>query len=313
MMAGMHDLIEISVWQRVQLGHAALQVVVDEAGVDVLHIKGPALDPSLAPGPRHSTDADLLVRPSHLVSFLKALGRYRWELVAGFSEGSPFEHAATYWHPEWGYVDVHRRFPGLRGDEQTFDRLWGDRTTVDIAGQRCPVPSVVAQRLILMLHAARKDSSRASVDLQRAWTGSDDATRQAVERLATDLDAQIGLAAATGHLDDFRGTPQWLMWTAFTGGGSRLDEWRARLSLAHGWRAKLDVLARSLRVNQAHLAMQLGHRPNGFDLAKAFGVRVGRGVRELVRVPLRAAKRVPRRRNGAGTPGPTGQQAGELQ
>lgn len=297
----MHDRIDVSVWQRVQLGHAALQVVVDGADVDVLHIKGPALDRSLTPGPRYSTDADLLVRPSQMTTFLAALGRYRWELVADFEEGSPFEHAASYWHPEWAYVDVHRRFPGLRGDEQAFDRLWRDRMTVDIAGQCCPVPSVVAQRLILMLHAARKDSSHAASDLERVWTRADDQTRQAVEQLAAELGAQVGLAAATGHLDDFRGTPQWRMWMAFSDGGSRLDEWRARFSLARGWRAKLDVTRRSVRVNRAHLAMQLGHRPSGVEVARASCIRVARGVREVVRASLRAAKRL--RRQQGQTPG----------
>ena len=32
---------------------------------------------------------------------------------ARFATGSVFEHAATLWHVHWGYVDVHRAFPGV--------------------------------------------------------------------------------------------------------------------------------------------------------------------------------------------------------
>ena len=92
----MHDRIDVSVWQRVQLGHAALQVVVDGADVDVLHIKGPALDRSLTPGPRYSTDADLLVRHSKvpLLQLYQALERPRSPSEAAYA-GSAVLSATT--------------------------------------------------------------------------------------------------------------------------------------------------------------------------------------------------------------------------
>ncbi|WOP20100.1 nucleotidyltransferase family protein [Raineyella sp. LH-20] len=286
--------IDVSVWQRIHLGHAALEVVAEDAGVDLLHLKGPALDPVLAPDPRYSTDADVLVRPSQLSVFLTALERCRWELVADFPEGSPFEHAATYRHPEWGLVDVHRRFPGMRGDEQAFDTLWRDRGATEIAGRMCPVPSVVAQRLVLILHAARKDSPHAKFDMLRAWTEADEESRRAVEQLVRDLGAEIGFAAATGRLEEYRGTPEWRMWTAFTGHGSRLGEWRARFLLARGWRAKWHILGRLVRVNKAHLALDLGHPPTRADVARAYGSRVVRGARELGQAAGRGVVRLAR-------------------
>ncbi|WOQ16439.1 nucleotidyltransferase family protein [Raineyella sp. W15-4] len=298
----MHAPIDVSVWQRIHLGHAALDVVAEDAGVDLLHLKGPALDPVLAPEPRYSTDADVLVRPSQLAVFLAALGRCRWELVTDFTEGSPFEHAATYRHPEWGYVDVHRRFPGLRGDEQTFDRLWRDRTTREIAGRDCPVPSVVAQRLVLMLHAARKDSPHAAADLQRAWTDADEETRRAIEQLVDELGAEIGFAAATGHVDDYRGTPEWRLWTAFTGHGSRLGEWRARFLLARGWRAKVDLLSRMVRVNRPRLELELGHPPTRAEMARAYVQRAARAVRELSQAVTRRVGRRARPGHGPARP-----------
>lgn len=292
----MHAPIDVPVWQRIQLGHAVLAVIAEDAGVDILHLKGPALDPVLAPVPRYSTDADVLVRPSQLETFLAVLPRHHWHLVAGFAEGSPFEHAATFRHPEWGYVDVHRRFPGLPGDEATFERLWADRTSRVIAGRTCPTPSVVAQRLVLMLHAARKDSPHAAEDMRRAWGEADGATRDAIRHLVSDLGAEIGFAAATGRLDDFRGTPEWRLWTAFTGHGSRLGEWRARFLLARGWRARLRVLALMVQVNRPRLEMALGHPPTRADIARAYGERASRAVRELGQaLRHRLAARSPRR------------------
>lgn len=277
----MPTLADLTVWQRIQLGHAALQVIADRSGIDVLHLKGPALDPVLAPEPRNSTDADVWVRPSQVAAFVERLGRHGWQRKADFDEGSPFEHAATYWHPEWGYVDVHRHFPGLPRTEAAFDGLWRDRTTLPIAGHPCTVPSVLGQRLVLMLHAARKDSPHAQRDLFLAWHQADEPTRTAVRELVERLGAQIGFAAATGHLDDYRGTPQWRMWTAFTGHGSRLGEWRARFLLARGLRAKAHVLGRLVRVNRAHLAMELGHEPGRAEVARAYVRRIRLGAAEL--------------------------------
>lgn len=289
----MQTPIDVSVWQRIQLGHAALQVIADRARVDLLHLKGPALDSVLAPVPRHSTDADVWVRPSQVETLIGELPGHGYRLVADFDEGSPFEHAATYYHPQWGYVDVHRRFPGLPGEEAVFDRLWRDHTTISIAGHDCTVPSVIAQRLVLMLHSARRDSPHALPDLRLAWHEADEDTRDQIRRLVEEVGGQIGFAAATGHVDDYRGTPEWRMWTTFTGQGSRLGEWRARFLLARGWRAKAHVLARLVRVNRAHLAMQLGHEPTRAQLVRAFVQRIGHGARELTAA---AALRIGRRR-----------------
>ncbi|MEA5153982.1 nucleotidyltransferase family protein [Raineyella sp.] len=295
----MHAPIDVPVWQRIQLGHAVLEVIAEDAGVDILHLKGPALDPVLAPAPRYSTDADVLVRPSQLETFLAEVPRHGWSLVAGFADGSPFEHAATFRHPEWGYVDVHRRFPGLPGDEATFDRLWRDRSARVIAGRPCPTPSVVAQRLVLMLHAARKDSPHGVEDMHRAWGEADDATRQDIRDLVVELGAEIGFAAATGHLDDFRGTPEGRLWAAFTGHGSRLGEWRARFGLARGWRARLGILAVMVRVNRPRLEMELGHPPTRSDVARAYVARVTRALREIGQAIGRRATVLRPRHRGA--------------
>ena len=278
------SLATVTTWERVQLGHAAVQWLADRAGVEVLHIKGPALNPSLARGPRMSTDADVWVRPSQIRLFAAALDSCEWSRVTDFGDGSPFEHASTWLHPAWGYVDVHRRFPGMRGGEETFDRLWADHAVMDIAGRACPVPSVTAQRLILMVHAARGDSPHAVGDLEIAWEQADPDTRRRIRDLVADLGAEVGFAAATGHLDDVRDRPEWALWAAFTRHESRLEEWHGRFVAARGWRARAGVVVRSLRVNRAHLEMDRGRPVAGGELAGEYLVRFRRAVRELADV-----------------------------
>ncbi len=271
----------VSTWERVQLGHAALQWLAERAGIQVLHLKGPALDATLTRGPRLSTDADIWVRPSRIRDFVAALDTYEWSRVTDFGDGSPFEHASTWLHPAWGYVDVHRRFPGMRDGEETFDRLWADHTLTDIAGRACPVPSLTAQRLILMLHAARGDSPRAAGDMDLAWAEADPEMRHEIRELVADLGAEVGFAAAMGHLDAVRDRPEWALWAAFTRHGSRLGEWRGRFVAARGCRAKAGVLVRSLRVNRAHLEMDRGRPLSRGELVGAYVARLRRAAGEL--------------------------------
>lgn len=61
---------------RVHFAHATVQAVADEAGADVLHIKGPAVAPSLRPGGRERADADVLMRPGQLELLLAGLARH---------------------------------------------------------------------------------------------------------------------------------------------------------------------------------------------------------------------------------------------
>ncbi len=91
-----------------------LQFVADELDIDLLHIKGAAADPTLRPSRYAGTDVDVLVRPSQFAPLDAALRHHGWRLYSTFAYGSPFGHAQTYTHDAWGYVDVHRFFPGIR-------------------------------------------------------------------------------------------------------------------------------------------------------------------------------------------------------
>ena len=55
------------------LAHAYFQRVANANGIDILHVKGYAFGPEVYRPERHSTDVDLLVRPSHVDRFVQAL------------------------------------------------------------------------------------------------------------------------------------------------------------------------------------------------------------------------------------------------
>ena len=270
---------------RIKMAHAQLQWVADVEGVPLLHIKGTALDDVLkAPG-REGSDADILVHPSSAERFCTALQRYGWKLGTRFTTGSSFEHAATLRHEELGWADVHRHYPGFGVPaEEAFEVLWRERHTVSIAGRACDVPSVAAQALILVLHAARSPHSNwASVDLQYAWSTADPGQREEVLDLVDRLDAHVGFAAATGRLESYRSHPDYLLWKVASQGGTRLEEWRARLRATPGVRHKALLVARAPLVNRDHLATVLWREPTRTEMVTEFFARPLRGIRDETR------------------------------
>jgi hypothetical protein len=276
---------------RLRFGHAAVQHLASQVGVDLLHIKGSAVDPSLRPGGYAGTDVDVMVRPDHVARLDAALRAHGWRLYTTFASGSPFGHAQTYLHDAWGYIDIHRSFPGIRiapGD--AFDRLWRDRASIEIAGFGCPVPSVPAQALLLILNAAR---SRAPLrhDLEAVWTTAGDERRAEISALVDELDAPVAFAAAVGGLDRFRRERDYRLWRVVSTGGSRSEEWWARVLAAPTFGDALRVIARAPLVNVDHLAARLGRRPTRGEIVAEFFGRPARAIGEAWPRPHRAARR----------------------
>ena len=264
---------------RVHLAHAVVQKLADDAGIDLLHLKGPAVLPGLRAEGRHSSDVDVLVRPSHLSRLVTAVESVGFEQRTGFATGSVFAHAANWWHDDWGWVDVHVSWPGVTVDaEQAFDVLARDRVVRPIAHRDCHVPDRTAQRLILVLHSAR---SGGTADLDHAWSGAEPHEQDAVRALAAELHAEVALAAGIGELELHRHDPTYLLWRHVTQGGSRLDEWRARLAAATTVRAKAELLTAAMRVNRDHLRMELGRAPTRTEVRARQRLRVRRAVTEL--------------------------------
>jgi len=274
--------VSVPLQVRLQFGHAAVQYVADEVGADLLHIKGVAVDPTLRAG-WFGTDVDVIVRPEQVALIDRALRRAGWSLYSTFANGSPFGHAQTYLHIDWGYVDVHRSFPGIGvAPTDAFDMLWADRGRLEIAGVACAVPSVTAQRVLLMLNSARS-SSGGRRDLPVVWDGADASQRAAMEALVSRLHAEVAFAAATGELERYREAREYLLWKVVSQGGPRSLEWWARIRAAPDLGARLRLVGRAPLVNVDHLAHRLGHRPSRWEIVVEFVRRPVVAAREAVR------------------------------
>lgn len=265
---------------RLRFGRAAVQVVADRVGVAVLHIKGDAVDPSLRPM-QTGTDVDILVRPTDVSRLDLAIRREGWQLYSTFAYGSPFGHAQTYLHDTWGYLDLHRAFPGIRLDPASaFDVLDRDGRLIDKVGVACRVPGVDAQAILLLLNAARA-GGRGNPDVAWIWGRALPADRERFVRLADELRARVALAAATGDLEKYRGSREYALWKAISEGGSRGAEWWGRIRAASSAREALTIVARIPRVNVERLRHQLGREPTRGEI-----------LREFLRRPRRAAAEV---------------------
>ncbi|WP_425438593.1 nucleotidyltransferase family protein [Raineyella antarctica] len=270
------------------MAHAAVQRVADLADIDVLHIKGFALDPSLIWDGRVGSDVDVLVRPSQVDRLLRALRTAGWVWVTGFAAGSPFGHAATLFHELWGYVDVHRMFPGVElAPAAAFEILWRDRGTRTIAGTDCAVPALDGQVVVLLLHAAREaGATKARRDVETVWVGASPERQNAVRALAERLQAQMALAAAVGELAMFRGQRGYELWRVVSTGGTRAEEWWARFLAAGSLAERMAVLWRAIIVNSEHLAVVLGHPPTKPQIIREFFARPMRAALEEYRTIL---------------------------
>lgn len=276
----------------VTLTHGYVQLLADECGVDLLHLKGRAVDEQLwqrsasgVPGPRHSLDVDVLVRPAHVDRFVAALLAHDWHKVTGFVEGSAFGHAMNLRHSFLGNVDLHRWWPGfgLSADE-AFDRLWNDHlSSREIANVRCTVPDLAMQRLVLLLHAGRTGGV-AHADYNACWRTASAEERAEVRALAEQFDAQIAFAAAIGELDEHRRKPEYLLWRHFSRGSqNRWDEWAGRWRAARGLRGKAQVVRGFVSINPDLMRERIGHEPTTRDYVAEYGLRVRSAAADIAR------------------------------
>jgi hypothetical protein len=266
---------------RIGFAHASVQWIADQCGADLLHVKGAALDPTLVPD-RGFSDADVLVRPTHVARVLAELPRHGWELINSFAYGSSFEHSATLRHSDFGLLDLHRIFPGAGPTpEEAFATLWAERRTTTLGGWPCAVPARGAQAALLLLHAARGGrDAKAARDVGFVWTRASEDDRAQVLEWVGRLDAALGFSVITGELDRHRGDPAYDLWRVAAEGGTRMEEWRARVRAARGLRAKALVAGRSVLVNVEHLTLVRGRPVSRREVVAEFFDRPLRGLRE---------------------------------
>ncbi|AXK46874.1 nucleotidyltransferase family protein [Brachybacterium saurashtrense] len=276
----MNSPVQVPATTRLRLAHGCLDHLARRAEVRVLHLKGVALDPSLAEGRAPSTDCDVLVEPYRAQQFCDVLAAHGWHRVTSFAHGSVFGHAATFHHEVWGTVDVHRSFPGLEDDPaQSFERLWRGREHTPLGGRDCPVPDLTAQRLLLLVHAARDAMGRARHDVRVSWTEVDADGRAAVEALAAELGAQVPLALATGRPERAAGGRDEHLWRAVHRRAAPSEVWRARLRDARGMRERARILLQATQVNRDHLGLRLGRPPSAREVRREWWARLGRQLR----------------------------------
>ncbi len=277
------ELVAVPLIIRLHLGRAAVQTIAERAGIDVLHIKGDAVDPSLRPSLLAGSDIDILVRPAHVDRFDHDLRAAGWLVYSTFENGSPFGHAQTYRHDIWGFLDLHRLFPGIALEPSAaFARLWSGRQSMDFGGVRCPVPSLSAQAAILVLNGARRRGPRIP-DLGATWRDASSEDRTKLEAEIDALDARVAFDTALGRVDAHRDARDYRLWKAVSQGGSRAEEWWARVVAAPNLAARLRVVARAPLVNVEHLAHELGRPPTRREVVGEFFARLVRGVGELRR------------------------------
>lgn len=261
------------------LARAAVQTIADDAGADLLHIKGNAVDPALRSTERPGTDIDVLIRPQDIERFDARLRLLGWTVYSTFVFGSPFGHAQTYQHDVWGYLDVHRHFPGIElHPAAAFDMLWATRSERSFGQVGCAVPSLTAQSLIMLLNCARTPVHE---DLVSQWTDASPQHRAEVNRLAIALSAEVALAAATGHLDRARGRRTYALWNVIVNGGTRAQEWRARVWAAPTFRDAILVVLRAPLVNIDVLSHRLGRPPTRSEIVREFFARPLTAVRQF--------------------------------
>lgn len=267
---------------RIRFAHASAQSVADRAGVDVLHIKGASLDPNLNPGRAESSDADVLVRPSHVTQFMEALPAAGWNLWCDFEEGSLFEHAASLHHQWYGMLDVHQNFPGLHRDPAgAFDLLWRSRTERLIGGAPCAAPGPTHEHLIMLLHAARSPGK--DLDILNHWQRLEPQEQAVIRDEAEALGATVGLDVALGLVDE-TASPEVELWLLSLDNSDRLQEWRARWRNTSGLHDRAALAARALRVNRFALGQRLGHPPSSSEIRKEWWRRAGAGLLAAARM-----------------------------
>lgn len=275
----------------VRLGSAALQVLADDAGIDVLHVKGPSVDPSLLSltthvdpvtgdsfqqyVPRSSVDVDLLVRPAHVERLFDTLRGHAWKMAYRFEDGSAFEHASTWLREGLASADIHRTFPGIGVEpEVAFERLWADRGQAVIGGYPCVIPSLTAQRLILILHATR-GGDLTGPDLRNAWERATPEQRAELDALAAELRAEVAVAAGTGRLDQHRDAREHDLWRALsTGDHSRLVLLRARVKAQPTFARRARTAFALMAPKPGRLRHGLGREPTPREVVAAWATQV---------------------------------------
>ena len=151
------------------------------------------------------------------------------------------------------------------------------------------MPNQTAQRLILLLHAARSVHAHGD-DIRAAWGEASDLEREQIRVLAGELDAEVALAAATGELERYRDRREYDLWRMYTenltttAGFRRIAaEVRAAPADARFVRLRVVSYAISALVQMPRrVANQIARRPTLSEITAAYRHYLGRTADLLV-------------------------------
>ena len=276
------EVVDVPVPLRVRLrfGRAALQVVADEIGADVLHIKGNAADPSLRPGEASGTDVDVLVRPGTCRRARQGPTRSRMARLQHVRLRLAVRPRA----------DLPARRVGIPRSAQVVSRhpcRPRRRIRTDVgrpASRRTSRVSSAASRASPRRRRCSCSMPRAGARQRRSGVQLDGCIRRRTaprsRQLVDELDAHVAFAAATGDLERFRGERDYRLWKVVSEGGTRSEEWWARVRSAPSLGEALRVAARAPLVNVEHLSIELGRAPTRREITVAFFARPRRMLTE---------------------------------
>lgn len=296
-----------------ELLHAEVAYLLRNAGIPVLHIKGPTVALWLYDeGERAWGDVDILVPPSRMDDALDVL------LSADFGERDPgvnrhttSDHAITLVHQppgdpaSWGAeVDVHDRFDGIGADaEWAFERLWRRREPDQLGHIDVWFPDLPTRALLIALNTARDGTPKAREDLSRLITSGDPEGWEDVVWLARRLDALPALRAGLEvdprgaevvneiGLGDVAVSPEWALRRAKAPRTALRLEELGRLP----WRRRPRAVARWIIPPPAIIRMRdPAARGNNVRLLGGYARRLRDGIRAVV-PSLRALARIRRK------------------
>ncbi|MEA9986513.1 hypothetical protein [Subtercola sp. RTI3] len=149
---------QLRISEAVDLAHALVASVAEQAGIRALFIKGPISQRLGLRPTRQSSDVDALVDPERRDEIVADLVRLGWHKRTMWEEGHLFPlHAVNLIHSEWPCdLDLHDRYPGFfREKQEAFEILWHHKFEARIANKDVFAPDLVASSLIAAAHSAR--------------------------------------------------------------------------------------------------------------------------------------------------------------
>jgi hypothetical protein len=157
-------------------------------------------------GARYMGDIDLLIEPGDLAATAKVLQDNEWSRDSQLPPPglAPFIHAASFWHPKRGSLDVH--WVPFRVDSPVQSKIdfWNRTSSRNVDGQPIRVPDATNLLLQVCFHSRKLDSQatcRWIIDALTLINGVDDPVDwDAVVTRSQEADVMLPVRDALSYL-----------------------------------------------------------------------------------------------------------------